>query len=182
MSDWQGSALFSDEDPPLFRWRLDRWWGSGPRALVCMANPSYAGGDKNDPTITQLIKLVRALGCPGFTVVNWLPYIATDPKDLHAWRWNHPEQVIPAQARNIVQIADLSEHAVIRIIAWGNLVPSVPVTQRVLRAMSADHSFPLYAFGTTKDGSPKHPMARGKNRLVIGEPLIEWRRAEEPAA
>lgn len=179
--NWEGSALFSDEDPPLFRWRLDRWWGSGPRALVCMANPSYAGGDKNDPTITQLIKLTEALGFPGFTAVNWSPYIATAPKALHAWRWNHPEQAVPAENRNIAQMAALSADAAVRIIAWGNIVPSVPVTQRVLRAMSLDHEFPLFAFGTTKDGAPKHPMARGKARLAIGAPLVVWPEDREAA-
>ena len=177
MIDWQGSALFSDEDPPLFRWCLDRWWDSGARALICGANPSYAGGDKNDPTITQTIKLVQALGYPGFTMVNWSPYIATDPKNLHAWRWNNPEQAKRAEFKNLGLIKALSAKAAVCIIAWGNLVPMVPATQRVLRAMSLDHSFPLYAFGETKSRRPKHPMARGRARLKPGEPLVVWRPA-----
>ena len=182
MVDWHGNAHFSGESPPLFRWRLDRWWGEGDRALVCMANPSYAGADKNDPTITQLIKLIRALGYPGFTVINWSPYIATSPKDLHAWRWNNPDLSSRAQEDNVEMIRHLGVVAPVRIVAWGNIVPQVPNTSHVLRALSDDLKHPVYAFGRTKDGSPKHPMARGKHRLKIGQQLEVWRaaRKEEP--
>jgi hypothetical protein len=174
MVDWEGSVEFSQEDPPLFRWQLDRWWAPGPRALVCMANPSYAGGDRNDPTITNLIKLIHALGYPGFTVVNWSPYIATSPKDLHAWR--KVEGVIPEEATNAVRIYTLSKHAAVRVVAWGNIVPTKPDlnTRRVLNAMFLDGKESLHVFGFTNGGAPKHPMARGRHRLTPGASLERW--------
>jgi hypothetical protein len=46
------------------RLRLDRWWAPGPRAVVCMANPSKAGAHDNDATVWNLIALVRAIRAP----------------------------------------------------------------------------------------------------------------------
>lgn len=176
MNDLQGSAEFSVEDPPLFRWRLDRWWAEGPRALVCMANPSYAGGDKNDPTVTQLIKLIRALGYPGFTVVNWSPFIATDPSALHAWRWNDPTAYKDSTQQNLANIERWTRGAAARFVAWGNIPPH---TKAVVESLSAGGDYELYAFARTKSGNPVHPMARGKNRLKIGAAPIVWQAALE---
>lgn len=180
MSDIQGSAEFSDETPPLFRRQLDRWWSDLPRALVCMANPSYAGADRNDPTIHSLVRLTRSLqGCGGFTVVNWLPYIATDPADLHAWRLrtsdNAPDLARAVCAENLARIRRLSVSAYARFVAWGDLVPFVPHTQQTLLALSLDRTHDLFAFGFTKGGSPKHPMARGKSRIPDGAQPVLWR-------
>lgn len=168
------------------RLRLDRWWAPGPRALVIMTNPSTAGAHDNDATIWNLIALVRALGYPGFTVANWLPYIATKPADLFKWRNTLLEndgpkyRAIHDQAINT--ITALTEGAAARFVAWGNLVPEVPHTTAVLRALSSDGKYDLLAFGLTKDGTPKHPAARGVHRLVVGAPPIVWRPARQVAA
>ncbi len=174
-----GDAEFSIDK--TMRFRLDRWWAPGPRALVCMANPSTAGAHDNDATVRNLIELIRALGLPGFTVVNWLPYIATSPPDMFRWRndllntdgplyrWIH--------AKAIEVIEPLAATAAMRFVAWGNIVPEVPHTSAVLRALSGNFAHDLFAFGLTKDGSPKHPAARGEHRLVPGTPAVTWRKA-----
>lgn len=179
-----GSAEFSINGD--FRHRLDRWWAPGPRALVCMANPSKAGAHDNDATIWNLIALVRALGYPGFTAVNWLPYIATKPADLYDWRNALAESDGPGY-RNIHELAlrtivDLTGDAAARFIAWGNLVPDVAHTTAVLRAMSRGGAYDLLAFGLTKDGIPKHPAARGVHRLVPGATPVIWRARRQEAA
>jgi hypothetical protein len=33
----------------------------------------------------------------------------------------------------------------------------------------------LWCWGTNADGSPKHPMARGKHRIPADQPPILWR-------
>lgn len=171
-----GTAEFSPDG--TLRHRLDRWWADGPRALVCMANPSNAGADKNDPTVCNLIRLMQALGYPGFTVVNWLPYIATSPADLHRWRNQLLEHDGPEYRRihelAIAIIAPLAREAAARFVAWGNLVPHVPHTTAVLRAMSCGYQHDLLSFGRTKDGCPTHPAARGRHRLVPGTPPVIW--------
>ncbi len=182
MTDVQASAEFSIDGK--LRTRLDRWWAPGPRALVCMANPSTAGAHDNDATIWNLIALVRALGYPGFTVANWLPYIATSPADMFAWRnamltSDGPlYRAVHEQAIKIIE--SLTERAADRFVAWGNLVPDVPHTTAVIRALSCNFKHDLLAFGFTKDGTPKHPAARGVHRLVPGTPAVTWRRARVP--
>lgn len=182
----QGDAEFSEVNGWKLRHRLDRWWRDGPRALICMANPSYAGKDDNDPTIHRLIKLTDRPHIAGFTVVNFEPYIATDPADLARWRvaaaWNHEPQYRMVSIANLDLIRELSVGAATRIIAWGNLVPHVAHRVRVLDAMSLDGRHDLYTFGMTQDGSPKHPMARGRHRIPDDVEPVIWRAAEQVAA
>ncbi len=180
--DIQGSAVFSADEPAEYRHRLDRWWSDEPRALVCMANPSKAGADKNDPTIHSLVRLARQWpGCGGFTAVNYEPYIATDPNGLRAWQSGmsrmNPDRLEAIRLANIRLIRQLSASAWIRIVAWGDIVPSTPHSQRILRAMSLDSTESLYCLGFTKSGSPKHPLARGKSRIPDGFRPVLWRRA-----
>lgn len=180
MSAVQGSAEFMEVNGWPLRMRLDRWWSDEPRALVVMCNPSDAGAENNDPTIWSLIALIRALpGVGGFTAVNFEPYIATDPADLHRWRdgaaWNQPDAYRQVRQANLALIRELSGRAAIRIVAWGNMVPKVPHATAVLMAMSLDLAHPLHAFGLTNDGAPKHPLARGKHRIVPGSGLTIWR-------
>lgn len=175
MIDVKGDALFSPDR--AMRHRLDRWWSDEPRALVCMANPSDAGAERNDPTIHNLLRLLRpVVGIGGFTVVNWEPYIATDPKDLHRWRdATDIREMQGIHEENLALVASLATVAPLRIIAWGEIVPLCRHTSRTLAAMSSDHQRALHAFGFTKSGAPKHPMARGKSRIPDGALPVIWR-------
>lgn len=174
-----GSAVF-DKDQ-RFRFRLDRWWAEGPRAVICGCNPSIAGAEENDPTIHQCIALTAALGYPGFTMVNWSPLVATDPGHLKRWRLNMPRGLVRvSDEANYELLREVSEGAAVRIVAWGNLTDFSEHTQRVLAALSLDGRYPLMAFGFTRDGRPRHPMARGRQRLTPGVPLIEWKKATPP--
>jgi hypothetical protein len=76
----------------------------------------------------------------------------------------------------------LTGDAAARFVAWGNLVPDVPHTTAVLRALSGAGRYDLLAFGLTKDWTPKHPAARGVHRLVAGATPIVWRAARRAAA
>jgi hypothetical protein len=176
-----GSAEFAETRGWKLRFRLDRWWDERPRALVCMANPSRAGADRNDPTLWNLLRLVRPLPVGGFTVVNFEPYIATSPSDLRQWRrlaaTKKPESYRSVRGANLKLIGEISDNAAIRIIAWGNLVVDAPHATQVLRAMSAGCRHPLHAFALTKDGHPKHPLARGRHRIQEGRELVLWRPA-----
>ncbi|MGE7415850.1 DUF1643 domain-containing protein [Methylobacterium tarhaniae] len=181
MSDIRGSAEFSTCG--LHRFRLDRWWSEEPRALVCMRNPSTAGADRNDPTICRLRALLY--GRPsigGFTVVNADDRVASDPRDLEVWL---AEQDVPSlkalRQANLDRIRVLAAAAPVLIVAWGNLLAPGLHADRVIAALSLDGAHPLHAFALTGDGAPIHPMARGRTRVPLGMPLIEWR-AARPAA
>ena len=164
----------------LHRHRLDRWWSDEPRALVCGCNPSTAGAARNDPTVCRLRALLRDRpGLGGFTLVNAEDRIATDPADLARWLAGLDPPALQAQRRaNLARIRALAEAAALCIVAWGNLVPPGPHADRVAAALSLDGRRPLYAFGFTGNGAPIHPLARGRSRVALGAPQVEWRAGE----
>jgi hypothetical protein len=96
-------------------------------------------------------------------------YIATDPADLHRWREaaarNNREAYTLLRRDNLGLIRSLSAETAIRFVAWGNLVLASGLRRDVIDAMSLCGQHDLYAFGLTLDGSPKHPLARGKHRI-----------------
>ncbi|UHC14373.1 DUF1643 domain-containing protein [Methylobacterium currus] len=175
MADVHGSAEFSPCG--LHRFRLDRWWSDEPRALVCMRNPSTAGANWTDPTICRLRALLQGRpGIGGFTVVNADDRIATDPRDLDVWL--AAQDVVSLKAArqaNLERIRALAAAATVRIAAWGNLLAPGLHADRVIAALSLNGAHPLQAFALTGDGAPIHPLARGRNRVPLGMPLVEWR-------
>jgi hypothetical protein len=176
-----GSAEFAEIGGWKLRFRLDRWWDERPRALVCMANPSRAAAERNDPTISNLLRLARPLPIGGFTVVNVEPFIATSPADLKKWlrlaSITSPRNYRAIQRANLALIRELSEAAAFRIVAWGNLVPHLSYAAKVVLALSGDFSHALHAFELTKEGRPRHPLARGRHRIEEGGELLLWRPA-----
>ncbi|WP_147080001.1 DUF1643 domain-containing protein [Methylobacterium haplocladii] len=178
----QGSAEFSDCG--FYRHRLDRWWGEAPRALVIGANPSRAGADDNDPTICRLIALLSwRTDIGGFTMMNADDFIATDPADHVRWRDGLDITALKfVRGQNLQRIRDVSTTAAVRIVAFGNLLTPGLHRDRVLAALSLDGRHPLFAFGLTDSGAPKHPLARGHHRIPNDAPLIEWRPALRSAA
>jgi hypothetical protein len=181
----RGSAEFGEIRGWPLRFRLDRWWDERPRALVCMANPSQAGEERNDPTIRQLLKLVRPLPIGGFTVVNIEPFIASAPRALREWRRQaveaRPRDYGAIQRKNLKMIRELSQGAAIRIVAWGQLLPELAHAPRLLRSLSLDFTEALHAFALTKNGHPKHPLARGRHRIGRRGDLLVWRPATREA-
>ncbi|MEN3234221.1 DUF1643 domain-containing protein [Methylobacterium ajmalii] len=173
----QGSAEFSTCG--LHRYRLDRWWSDEPRALVCMRNPSTAGANKNDPTICRLRALLQGRsGIGGFTVVNADDRIATDPRDLDVWLAGQDVTTMKVMRQaNLVRLLPLAKAAPVRIVAWGNLLAPGLHADRVIAALSLGGAHPLHAFALTGDGAPIHPLARGRSRVPLGMPLVEWRPA-----
>lgn len=189
---WQGSAEFVDH-PSLgrLRFRLDRWRGEGRRALVCMCNASTADDEANDPTIHRLFELVpshiEGERVAGFTVVNREPFVASRLAALKEWRARsierHAAELETLRMRNRALIHRLSRDAIIRFVAWGELVPAAGhLTADVLAALSHGGRYDLFAFGLTNSGAPKHPMARGAHRIPIGAMPVLWRRANEMVA
>lgn len=172
------SAIFSPCG--RFRLRLDRTLCDGQHAVVCMANPSKAGADQNDPTIASLNRLLPARGIGRYTVCNHETYIATDPADMRTWRDEFAArdfQGYQAHRRAVLAvIREISAEADIRIAAWGKLMGNDPL---VIAALTHDGRFPLYALGFTGDGQPKHPLARGRERIAQDAPLILWRAGAE---
>lgn len=158
---------------------LSRWWSAAPRALVCGCNPSDAGEERNDPTVRATIALLRGRpGIGGFDLVNFGTRITSSPRAFDLWRadaWSRdPLAYERAGAENHAQVRRLSQSAAVRIVAWGNLVRWSFEVQRLLDALTLGGAHPLLAFALTKDGAPRHPLARGRERIPLGLPLVVW--------
>jgi hypothetical protein len=174
------SALLVERFGWTLRLRLDRWWDERPRALICMANPSLASGDRDDPTTLRLIALLRALSrYGGLTIVNEEPYQAARPVALLEWRERialaRPRAYRMIREENLALIRTLSPQAAIRLVAWGNLVQSGQPAEQTLDALSLGGAHDLFAFALTKGGNPTHPLARGVNRITVGREPLVWK-------
>jgi len=131
----------------------------GP-ALFIMLNPSTADASLDDPTIRRCRGFAETWGCNGIQVVNLYAMRSTDPDAL----WNHPDPVGPENDQWLVSAANDAEEIV---CAWGADAKQSRVLE-VMRMLTFGGAR-LKCLGTTKNGSPRHPLyVRGD------QPLIDW--------
>lgn len=132
-----------------YRYRLWRIWDEEkPRAMCIGLNPSTANGEKNDATISILIRMLDILGYGGFYMMNCFPYITSNPKLLKhnpvSDEWNDNVLTVTASLCSDV------------IFAWGGF----KVIKDTGRDKQLIDMFPnAKCFGKSKDGSPIHPLA-----------------------
>lgn len=142
------SAVISDDG--VYRYRLDRQWGRGPRVCWVMFNPSTADGTKDDPTIRRCIAFSKSWGFGSMVVVNLFAYRASRPRDLFA-RGAMPG---PENDRYIHEAIEESEQV---ICAWG--------ADAHVRTLARERWFcwrymhrGLWCIAKTPKGSPRHPL------------------------
>jgi hypothetical protein len=163
---------------PLFRVRLDRIIDPvNPRvAAVGMQNSSTAesdAGGKNDPTILRLNTFLRHLGYGRYIAFNPHPFRASQPSALYKWYDDLGLEERHAYREWSLTIArEICREADTVVAASGNCYLEDDWIKTFWRALGTD--FPLYAFGFTNGGAPKHPMARGKARLPDAATLTQW--------
>lgn len=129
-----------------------------------MVNPSTADGTTNDPTIRRCISFARRLKADGLLVTNVYAKRATNPRDLI----DYPDPIGPS---NDAWISAASLKAEMTIVAWGNSVTRVDGYKdrliKVLQCCGYPRFSPLYCFGWTAMGQPRHPlMLSNKVKLI----------------
>lgn len=142
----------------LARDPADDYATRGP-ALFIMLNPSTADALLDDPTIRRCRGFAKTWDCAGIVVANLYALRATNPVDL----WTHPDPVGPDN--DVMLEALIREHETI-VCAWGANAQHGRVD--IVRKMFHRLSRPM-CLGTTKDGSPRHPLY-----IRADQPLIEW--------
>lgn len=147
-----------------YRYSLTRRWSSGNRvALFVMFNPSTADADTDDPTIRRCVAFARREGCDALEVVNCFAIRSPDPVLVRKWASQWIDIVGPGN-REHVRRAVLRASLV--VCAWGShAVNTSPVPTIVAEA-------DRWCLGTTKDGSPRHPLY-----VRADEPLTPWPRS-----
>lgn len=166
-----GDAHFSTDG--LYRLELSRTWD---RTLPTLAgiglNPSTAGAEKNDPTVLRLIAFARAWGYGSLMLGN-----------LYAFRSPHPKALThvadPVGPQNDMILQGITRGRCV-LVMWGaTIVPKLWVRERARRVLElvGHGASQVTCLGFTSDGSPIHPMARGKHRVPDGvsPKVFPWR-------
>ncbi|MEG3593287.1 MAG: DUF1643 domain-containing protein [Pseudomonadota bacterium] len=136
------------------RYRLGRFWGSGPIACVIGLNPSRADDKYDDPTNRRLIGLLTGLGFAGYWLVNLISESTPYPDDLGSG----PRRLSAINHRSIQNSINDTDQT---ILAWGRGGRRCPFRKRI--ASSIQHPT---CFGLTRDGEPKHPLYLPKNSTL----------------
>ncbi|GAA2110731.1 DUF1643 domain-containing protein [Streptomyces synnematoformans] len=158
-----GTAVFSSETTPVYRYALTRTWGeaAGAHAGVALLNPSTAGGDQDDPTLRRVTAFARREGFAGAAVVNLFALRSTEPAALAA----HPD---PVGEHNDAVLDLLAAQQAPVIAGWGAAGTLAGRDTAVAEQLAA-RGVRLHCLGTTKDGHPRHPLY-----LPASAPLQPW--------
>lgn len=135
-------SLFSDRGPAFF----------------VMLNPSVADAEVDDATIKRCRGFARDWGCDGLLVANLYAYRSTDSGIL----WLVKDPVGPD---NDFWLEKLLEENPSVICAWG-AEADVERVKSFLEIASRKMA-KLWCLGTTKNGSPRHPLYVKGNQQTI---------------
>lgn len=164
----------------LYRWKLSRSWPTAHektgRVCFIMLNPSTADDAKDDPTLRTCIHFAQAWGFGGLDVVNLFPFRSSSPIECFGWVKRNAESSVEVHNLNTVAQAVLDSGIV--VAAWG-ATPWAQDAGRFVAKFIERTGKPLMCLGTTQDGSPKHPLARGVHRIPRDAMPFPWRPKQE---
>lgn len=135
--------------------------------VFVMCNPSTADAFHNDPTVNECHKFTRRWNSDLCWVVNLWAFRSPYPAELFA----RPIGERGDDAINDQAIAKACRMARRVIVAWGNM-GARDNRDRVMDQIAKRMT--LYCLGTTQDGSPKHPLARGVHRIPADMTPQPW--------
>jgi hypothetical protein len=146
-----------------------------PTAAWLMCNPSDASHLIDDPTAGRVVHHSNRAGRPRSLVGN-----------VWGWRTPYPRDLWPAvadgrytdamAAANLDALCMIAAQADLHIVAFGAApMRDHPIAvHRALEVFSNYGKHPLYCLGTTGDGQPLHPLARGKHAVRNDAQLRPW--------
>ncbi|MGB0683418.1 MAG: DUF1643 domain-containing protein [Magnetovibrionaceae bacterium] len=166
------------------RFTLSRTWRAGPHVCFIGLNPSTADASKDDPTVRRWTHFAHAWGYGGFTAVNVFPVRSAKVADCRAWAdWEKNGPDFWARDRihqNLGIVAREAKRAGLVVACWGAQTWAGDWIDQVIEEVQAGYEpWPdLYCFGLTKAGDPKHPMARGRDRIPNSAQPVIWKKSE----
>ncbi len=148
-----------------WRYRLTRLWDRGSQPLVfVLLNPSVADSVVDDPTIFRCISFARRDGFGGIEVLNLFALRTTQPARL---------KIVedPVGPNNWRTWAGVLDHHKAVVFGWG-ASKGTDKGEQIRRLMKLCHSRHVQptCLGTTKDGSPRHPLFLGSDTQREGWP------------
>ena len=165
-----------------YRFTLTRTWGEGGHVCFIGLNPSSADHRKDDPTVRRWIHFARAWGYCGFTVVNLYPFRSSTPAACR--KWAGPAMAGPdwcardaLHFNNLPIVVEEAKRAALVVACWGAGAWDPEWVEHLCEQIQTGEApLPdLHCFARSKDGSPVHPMARGRNRIPDHAQPMLWR-------
>lgn len=174
------SAFFPSKG---IRRRLTRYWADGPRALVIGCNPSDGDAEKDDRTSSWWNHWFHHFGFGGYDAANLYSFVATNPwlclrrakAAMEGADWGDRDELFS----NLSYLVELAKRADKVFVCWGGIASDLDWVEHVVEEIQTGvEPWPdLWCWGTTKAGTPTHPMARGAHRLLPDQPAVLWRAA-----
>jgi hypothetical protein len=145
-----------------YRYRLWRIWNIERPVAMCIGlNPSTAKANKNDPTISNLIRILSRLGYGGFYMMNLFAWISSKPAELLTCA-----DPLGDNESHLAEVHSMCDGV---IVCWGNFKQSEERIRQVL---------PKYpdakCFGINKNGTPSHPLALMYAGTVNSADLMDY--------
>jgi hypothetical protein len=171
-----------------YRWTLMRRWGDGGRVCWVMLNPSTADAEADDRTVREVVRFSRLWGYGSAVVVNLYPFRSSSPAECRQWadweRQGPAWDVRDVICHNAEVVIDREiRKAVLVVAAWGSAPWAQDWADYVLQDCILSGELPrpnaVHCLGTNADGSPKHPLARGRHRVPRDQRPILYR-PEDP--
>ncbi len=152
----------------VYRYKLLQRWAAGPLCMWLMMNPSTADEHTTDPTVAKCAAIARLNGYGGQYIANVCAARFTDKTRLLGL-------ADPVGPRNLAAILEMASEAHRVIAAYGHLPGDLPRVARetVEAVLAAGHA--ISVLGLSQDGTPTHPLARGKWHIPITKELLTWR-------
>lgn len=169
--EWRGHG--SDEN---WRW-FDAVDGNGHKlgvpktCLFIMLNPSTADALNDDPTIRRCVSFAKAWKYDRLEVVNLFAYRTKSPSELKALL----DKDDPVGRSNIKYVQQAMTDAGLIVCAWGVHGSHLDQDETVLGWLPFERK--IYSLGTTKDGSPKHPLYIAADTKLVEFHGRKFRRA-----
>ncbi|WP_207461809.1 DUF1643 domain-containing protein [Azospirillum sp. SYSU D00513] len=158
----------TDRHDSTHRFTLWRVWDDRlPYMQVIGLNPSTAHEEALDPTVTRVQRWAQAWGFGAFTMTNLFGFRSPHPTVMQA-------SADPVGADNDHWLHTAFRGAGLVVAAWGNGGEFLDRAQRFLESRAGLGLPELHCLGVTANGSPIHPLARGRHRVPDDVQPILW--------
>lgn len=134
-----------------------------------------------DPTSRAFEHFARVNGFGSYVAVNLYPYRSSNPRECRRWAdyekngpdWCARDALMDNQAR----IASACKNADRVVACWGAIAHDENWVEAVVDEIQQGVApYPdIYCLGTTLNGSPIHPMARGRYRIARDQKFLMWK-------
>ena len=142
-----------------------------PSLGVIMLNPSTADAFRDDPTIRRVRQFATRWGYERILIGNLFALRSPHPRDLKLEAEKAGGD--PVGPMNDHWLKWILSHSVAVLAAWGAHPFAVDRAEWLSREAST-MGVELLCLGTTGNGSPIHPLARGRNRVPDDAQPRRW--------